>query len=120
MGITDITCLVKGSEPVTIDDVIDHYDHIRDLVGIEHVGVGSDAGIESNDLGSPAILKYFLTHLDPRYRSHGDREMVAGLEGTTRMYELVAALVRRGYTDEQVRLVIGGNWARVLGDIWRS
>jgi len=120
MGITDITCLVKDSEPVTIDDVIDHYDHVRDLVGIEHVGVGSDAGIESNDLGSPAVLKYFLDRLDPRYRSHGDREMVAGLDGTMRMYELTAALVRRGYTEEQVRLVLGGNWARVLGEIWKA
>jgi microsomal dipeptidase-like Zn-dependent dipeptidase len=36
------------------------------------------------------------------------------------MYELVAALVRRGYTDEQIRLVIGGNWARVLGQIWQG
>ena len=52
MGITDIAFMVKGSEPVTVEDVVDHYDHVRDLVGIEHVGVGSDAGIESNDLGS--------------------------------------------------------------------
>jgi membrane dipeptidase len=36
------------------------------------------------------------------------------------MYELTAGLVRRGYTDEQVRLVLGGNWARVLKDIWHS
>ncbi len=28
-----------------------------------------------------------------------------------RMYELTAALVRRGYTDEHIRLVLGGNWA---------
>jgi len=29
-------------------------------------------------------------------------------------------LVRRGYTDEQIRLVIGGNWARVLKDIFQA
>jgi membrane dipeptidase len=100
--------------------VIDHYDHVRDLVGIEHVGVGSDAGIESNDLGSTAVLKDLLTKGDPRYHVHGERELVKGLEGTTRMYELTAALVRRGYTEEQVRLVLGGNWARVLKDIWHA
>jgi membrane dipeptidase len=42
------------------------------------------------------------------------------MEGPKRMYELTAALVRRGYTDEQIRLVIGGNWARVLGTIWKA
>ena len=118
MGITDVAFMVKGSEPVSIDDVIDHYDHVRDLVGIEHVGVGSDAGIESNDLGSAAVLKDMLAKGDPRYHIHGEHELVTGLWGTTRMYELTAALVRRGYTDEQLRLVLGGNWARVLKDIW--
>lgn len=120
MGITDIAFMVKGTEPVTIEDVVDHYDHVRDLVGIEHVGVGSDAGIESNDLGSEEKLKEILTKADKRYRVHGTHEVVAGLEGPNRMWELCAALVRRGYTDEQIRLVLGGNWARVLKEIWGS
>jgi len=120
MGITDIAFMVKGTEPVTVEDVIDHYDHLRDLVGIEHVGVGSDAGIESNDFGAPAALKEMLTKADARYHVHGDHEIVAGMGGPSRMYELTAGLVRRGYTDEQIRLVIGGNWARVLKEIWKG
>ncbi|UWZ86726.1 dipeptidase [Occallatibacter riparius] len=118
MGITDIAFMVKGTEPVRIDDVVDHFDHVRDLVGIEHVGVGSDAGIESNDLGDPAKLKGMLTKADKRYRVHGTHEIVQGLEGPNRMWELCAALVRRGYTDEQIGLVLGGNWVRVLKEIW--
>jgi membrane dipeptidase len=118
MGITDIAFMVKATEPVTVEDVVDHYDHVRDLVGIEHVGVGSDAGIESNDLGSPEKLKETLSKADSRYHVHGTHEVVAGMEGPNRMWELCAALVRRGYTDEQIRLVLGGNWARVLKEIW--
>lgn len=118
IGISDIAFMVKGAEPVNIDDVVDHYDHVRDLVGIEHVGVGSDAGIESNDLGDPQILKNMLAKADPRYHVHGTHEVVAGLEGPNRMWELCAALVRRGYTDQQIGLVLGGNWARVLKAIW--
>jgi membrane dipeptidase len=120
MGITDIAFMVKGSEPVRIDDVVDHFDHVRDLVGIEHVGVGSDAGIESNDLGSATVLKELLAKADPRYRVHGQHEIVMGLEGPNRMYQLTAALIRRGYTDDQVRLVLGGNWARVLKAVWQA
>ena len=118
MGIADIAFMVKSTEPVTVEDVVDHFDHVRDLVGIEHVGVGSDAGIESNDLGDPKIGKAALERADKRYNVHGTNEIVQGMQGPTRMYELTAALVRRGYTDEQIRLVIGGNWARVLGQIW--
>jgi membrane dipeptidase len=120
MGITCIAFMVKGSEPVVVDDVIDHVDHVRDLVGIEHVGIGSDAGVESNDLGSPQVLRDMLTKADPRYHVHGTHEVVAGLEGPNRFFELTAALLRRGYSNEHIRLVLGGNWQRVLGEIWRG
>jgi len=120
IGITCIAFMVKGSEPVTVEDVVDHFDHVRDLVGIEHVGIGSDAGVESNDLGAPEVLKDMLTKADSRYHVHGTHEIVAGLEGPTRVYELTSALVRRGYTDEQIRLLLGQNWRRVLGEIWRA
>jgi len=120
MGITDIAFMVKGTDPVTIDDVVDQYDHVRDLVGIEHVGVGSDAGIESNDLEPPEKLQEMLAKADKRYHVHGTREVVVGLEGSNRMWVLCSALVRRGYTDEQIQLVLGGNWARVLKQIWGS
>lgn len=120
MGITCIAFMVKGSEPVTVDNVIDHYDHVRDLVGIEHVGLGSDAGVESNDLGAPQILQNMLAKADPRYRVHGTHEIVAGLEGQKRVYNLTAAFVRRGYTDEHIRLILGENWRRALTDIWHG
>jgi len=118
MGITDIAFMVKPTDPVTVEDVVDHYDHVRDLVGIEHVGMGTDAGVESNDLGDPKIAQRMLTTADARYHVHGTAEIVPGLQGPTRAYELTAALVRRGYTDEHIRLILGGNWTRVLKQIW--
>jgi membrane dipeptidase len=120
MGITCIAFMVKGSEPVSVEDVVDHFDHVRDLVGIEHVGIGSDAGIESNDLAPPQVLKDMLAKADRRYRVHGTHEIVAGLEGPKRVFELTAALVRRGYADAHIRLILGENWRRVLAAIWRS
>ena len=120
MGITCIAFMVKGTEPVTVEDVVNHFDHVRDLVGIDHVGIGSDAGVESNDLADPQILKEMLAKADPRYHVHGTHEVVAGLEGQKRVYDLTAAFVRRGYTDEHLRLVLGQNWRRVLGEIWHA
>lgn len=120
MGIACIAFMVKGTEPVTTDDVVNHFDHVRDLVGIEHVGLGSDAGVESNDLGAPEILKEMLAKADPRYHVHGTHEVVTGLEGQKRLYDLTAAFIRRGYTDEHLRLILGQNWHRVLGEIWHA
>ena len=56
MGINFISFMVKDHEPTTVDDVIDHIDHVVQLVGIEHVGIGSDFGIESNDFAPPEVL----------------------------------------------------------------
>jgi microsomal dipeptidase-like Zn-dependent dipeptidase len=60
-----------------------------------------------------------LTNGDPRYHVHGTREVVAGLEGPNRIFEIAAGLLRRGYTDHHAGLVLGGNWERALGEIWR-
>ncbi len=80
--------------------------------------MGTDAGIESNDLGAPNALADLRARSDARYHIHGTAEIVPGLQGPARAYELTAALVRRGYTDDHIRLILGGNWMRVLKEIW--
>jgi len=50
-----------------------------------------------------------LDQADPRYRVHGTNEIVQGMQGPTRAYELTAA---------HIRLILGGNWVRVLKQIW--
>ena len=117
MGINFISSMIKAHEPTTVDDVIDHIDHVSKLAGVEHVGVGSDIGIESNDFMPPAQLEQMLAGMDAKYHAH-HREAVEHLDHPKRMYDLTDALIRRGYTDEQVRLILGGNWQRVLTEIW--
>ena len=40
---------VRDREPTTIEHVLDHFDHVVKLVGIEHVGVGSDIDLDGYD-----------------------------------------------------------------------
>ena len=75
---------------------IDHFDHVRDLVGIEHVGVGSDAGIrERQTLGSPAIRAAGTARQSrpAAIASMDEHEVVrrARRVDQNRMYELTAA-----------------------------
>jgi membrane dipeptidase len=119
MGINFISFMVKDHEPTTVDDVIDHIDHVASLVGIEHVGIGSDFGIESNDFAPPEVLKNILDRADKRYRVH-KREAVEALSGSDRTYVLTEGLIRRKYTDEHIRLILGENWRRALDSIWSN
>ena len=49
MGITGVRNFVKDREPTTIEDIVDHIDHVVKLVGIEHVGIGSDSDLMGYD-----------------------------------------------------------------------
>jgi membrane dipeptidase len=118
IGINFISFMVKAQEPTTVDDVIDHIDHVRDLVGIEHVGIGSDLGLESNDHADAEQFRRFMDAADKRYRIHA-REVVKGLDHPRRFFDLTEALIRRGYTNDQIALILGGNWKRVLSTVWR-
>ena len=117
MGITAVRMFVKNEEPTTVEDVLNHFDHVRDLVGIEHLGVGSDIDLHGyDDLPSEQNAA-----LRANYKgSYGFREKidVEGVDHPLRMFDLTEGLIRRGYADEHIAAVLGGNFRRVLGDIW--
>lgn len=72
----------------TLLDIADHFDHIRAVAGIDHVGIGSDF--------------------------EGFHNPPAGMEDVSRYPELLAELLKRGYTEEEVKKVAGQNLLRVL------
>ena len=72
----------------TLDDVLDHFDHVVALTGIDHVGIGSD------------------------YDGVGD-SLPTGLKDVSTYPNLVEGLLRRGYSEADIRKVLGENLLRV-------
>ena len=72
----------------SIDDVLDHFDHVVKLVGIDHVGIGSD------------------------FDGVGD-SLPVGLKDVSGYPNLVEGLLRRGYSEEDIRKILGENLLRV-------
>ncbi len=75
---------------VTVKDVADHIDRVKELVGIDHVGIGSDYD--------------------------GWRNFPVGLEDTSTYPNLIKELLNRNYTKEEIEKIFGGNLLRV----WRE
>ena len=50
MGLSFVRIFVRGSEPTTLEHALDHFDYVRDLVGMEHIGIGSDADVDGYDV----------------------------------------------------------------------
>ena len=117
MGITAVRMFVKAEEPTTIEDVLNHFDHVKKLIGPEHLGVGSDIDLYGYDKMPPELNK----QLRASYKgSYGFREKidVEGLDHPKRMFDLTEGLIRRKYSDAEIRGILGGNFARVLKEIW--
>lgn len=117
IGITGVRMFVKNTEPTTIEDVLNHYDHVAKLVGVEHVGTGSDIGIEGYDALPEPIRKKLHASYKASYAFRA-KDDVEGLDHPQRTYDLTEGLIRRGYSDADIDGVLGGNFKRVLAQIW--
>jgi membrane dipeptidase len=116
-GVTGVRMFVKNSEPTSIEDYLNHFDHVRDLVGPEFLGVGSDIDLYGYDALPPEQNE----QLRAGYKgSYGFREKIDidGVDHPRRMFDLTEGLIRRGYSNDEIRGILGGNFRRVLGIIW--
>jgi membrane dipeptidase len=117
MGISGVRNFVRDREPTTIEHVIDHFDYVRKLVGVEHLGVGSDMDL----LGYDRLPAEEKAQMKAGFKqSYGFREKseIEGLDHPKRMFDLTEALGRRGYSDAEITAILGGNFKRVLTEIW--
>lgn len=86
--VTFVPSFVSKQPKAILSDVADHLDHIRKVAGSKHVGIGGDFD--------------------------GITTTVQGLEDVSKYPDLFAELVRRGWTDEELRGLAGENVLRVM------
>ena len=88
MGMNFCLPFVNSGDKVTIEHMLDHVDHIINLVGPDHIGIGSDY----DGIGAAP----------------------EGLENVTKFPNLTEGLIKRGYSDEVIKKFLGENYLRVL------
>ncbi|XP_051800273.1 dipeptidase 1-like isoform X3 [Acanthochromis polyacanthus] len=84
-----VTC----SKTANLSDVADHFDHIKKVAGVDIIGFGGDYD--------------------------GVTRVPEGLEDVSKVPDLVAELLRRGWTDEEVKKALGDNLLRVFTEVER-
>lgn len=72
----------------TLEQVLDHIDHVKELIGVEHIGIGSD------------------------YDGVGD-SLPVGLKDVSTYPNLVQGLLDRDYSEKEIEMILGGNFTRV-------
>jgi membrane dipeptidase len=69
---------------------------------VEHVGLGTDVDPDGRDIA-----------IAPKKRSDLD-----GVQYARKIFQLTEGLTRRKYSKSDIQLILGGNFQRVLGEIW--
>jgi len=104
IGVSMIRYFVRTAGSVTVENVLDHIDHIARLVGVEHVGLGTDVDLDGRD---HAIAPARRNDLD-------------GMDYQKKVFALTEGLVKRKYSSPDISLILGGNFKRVLSTIWSA
>jgi membrane dipeptidase len=107
IGVNVLPIFIDPEQP-KLDRVVDHLDHMVEVAGVDHVGLGPD------------FLRPYMDEVFPQYDSFVDLEdvdmkaVVPGLARTRDLPNLTERLVARGWSEPDVRKVLGENWLRVL------
>jgi membrane dipeptidase len=117
MGITEVRMFVSPKEPTGMDAMLGHYDYVAKLVGVEHLGVGSDIDLLGYDALSPEETKQLRAAYKSSY-GFRDKNDIDGYTFAKRPFDLAESLIRRNYSDANVEAILGGNFRRVLKEIW--
>src|SRR5262245_42912413 len=119
MGITGVRNFVLDHEPTTIEHIVDHIDHVAKLVGIEHVGIGTDSDLDGYD-DLPAEMNKKLREAYKSTYAFREKIDIEGFDHPRKVFDLTEALIRRKYSDANIEAILGGNFKRLLAQVWGS
>ncbi len=110
-------CETKPGVRPALDDLVDHIEHVGNMIGFDHVGVGSDFFESESEIRFARFTRSYPAATGV-YTSPAT-VYVEGFERIDRFPRLTEALVRRRFSDQDVLKVLGGNFLRVFHQAWR-
>lgn len=102
VGVMTFPTMVDDKNP-TVERVLDHIDHVVNLVGIDYVGLGADFSDYIDWSPEETGERYFKEH-----------PVTKGLEDVTKLPNLVRGMMERGYSKHEIKKFLGENFLRVF------
>ena len=121
IGVLCVPAFVTDAATPTIEHMLDHVDYIANLVGWQHVGIGTDWPNTAHE----EVLRSILDPTAAANKDLGFREEdrldvtvnLVGFDDVRDFPNITRGLVKRGYSDERVRGILGENALRVFSDV---
>ena len=118
IGVVAYTPFMPKGDNSTVEDVLDGFAHMIDLVGEDLVGIGTDF-TQDQDV---AFFDYLRSdkgsgrQLSKPMAKRPDNPV--GLDGPAEYPNLTAAMVKRGWGETRIRKILGENWLAFLEEVW--
>ncbi len=119
------TTITPRNSTHTVESVMEHFEYVKDLVGIDHVSFGPDT-VYGDHVGLHKVYSANLSIQQSRAKAAGATpdfervDYVSGFENPSECSKNIPRwLVKNGYSDEEIIQVIGGNALRVLREVWQ-
>lgn len=119
VGVVTVPFFLSSGSEATMEHVLDHIDYIAKIVGYDHVGIGTDWPMSLPEWYHQVFAEKMATKVGFRPEDWKGPEKLTGFEDYREFINITRGLVARGYSDEEVKAIVGGNWLRVIEQIWK-
>ena len=105
----------------TLADYVDAIDDLVERIGVDHVAIGTDYTQDQPKAFFDWIFARQGTRVTPASADYPDPLLhPAGMETPDKLGAVAAELERRGYGPSDIGKILGGNWLRLFGEVWRE
>jgi membrane dipeptidase len=110
-------CEVKKGIRPGVDDYVSHLVHIANIAGIDHVGLGLDLSpgwprkeFETWASQYPELVRHYTY----------ETRVAEGIEDHIGIINITRGLIAQGYSEGEIRKILGENWLRLFRKVWKE
>ena len=116
VGINAFPAMLKTSGQASLEDYLNAIDYTVNLIGIDHTALGPDFMEEMPNEIADIVLKDVPAEMREKMKK---MPALKNFESISKAPEVTDGLFRRGYSEDEVRKIIGLNWLHLYEEVWR-
>ncbi len=119
MGITTVNFFVSNKPKSTLDDFIAHIEHVAKLVGVEHVGIGSDSSIGGWRQSFPDEKAFWDFHSQFKFKPGADVRWPPFIEeiDVPEKFHVIRRRLQGKFSPADINKILGGNFLRIYREV---
>jgi membrane dipeptidase len=115
VGVVTVPFFLSADAEVTINHFLDHLEHVAEVGGIDGVCIGTDWPLQAPQWMQEAVLQPIFDETGFRPEDHTDAtQSLVGFDDYRDFPNITRGLVARGWSDEDIKKVLGENFLRVM------